>query len=236
MKAIMVPLPPGQAVTEDTRGALLDAAERLFAENGLEGASVREITKAAKANLGAVNYHFGTKDGLILAVFSRRLKPINERRIAMLDTLEAKAGSQPLPLESVLNVFLRPMIEQQGSSLQDGQSFSRLMSRVFQEPNAQVEQLVYDQFGTIVKRINAALLRAVPDLPPEELFWRISFLFGSANHAIDAWSRFETNPFTHIPGAPVPRTLDREALLQRLIDYAAAGIRATAGTPPTGIS
>lgn len=223
-------LQPGSApsAAEDTRGAILDAAERLFAENGLEGASVREITRTAKANLGAVNYHFGTKDGLILAVFSRRLKPINERRIAMLDAVEAAAGDGPLPLEEVLDAFLRPMIEQSDSGLEDGQFFSRLMSRVFQEPNAQVEQLVYEQFGTIVKRINAALLRAVPGLPPNELFWRISFLFGSANHAIDAWSRFATNPFTHIPGEPQAKPLTRECLLRRLVDYAAGGIRATA--------
>lgn len=231
MKIMSPPVTPAQPVADDTRGALLDAAERLFAENGLEGASVREITRTAKANLGAVNYHFGTKDGLILAVFSRRLKPINERRIAMLDAVESKAGAQPPPLEEVLDAFLRPMIEQQGSDLQNAQAFSRLMSRVFQEPNAQVKQLVYDQFGTIVKRINAALLKAVPGLPPEESFWRISFLFGSANHAIDVWSRFETNPFAHIPGAPVPRTLDREELLQRLIAYAAAGIRGTVSSP-----
>ncbi|MDB6135412.1 MAG: transcriptional regulator, TetR family [Verrucomicrobiales bacterium] len=227
MKTVPQPTSHGSPVTEDTRAALMDAAERLFAENGLEGASVREITKTARANLGAVNYHFGTKDGLILAVFSRRLKPINERRVAMLDALEAKAADRPLPLEKVLDAFLRPMIEQQGTGLEDGQAFTRLMSRVFQEPNPQVAQLVCEQFGTIVKRINTALLKAVPTLPPDEVFWRISFLFGSAHHAIDAWSRFDTNPFARIPGAPVPRALDREALLQRLIAYAAAGIRGT---------
>lgn len=210
----------------------MDAAERLFAESGLEGTSVREITRAAKANLGSVNYHFGTKDGLILAVFSRRLKPINERRLAILDDLEAAAGSGPLSLEGVLESFLRPMIEQSDSGLEDGQSFSRLMSRVFQEPNPQVTQLVYDQFGVLVKRMSAALRRAVPGLAPEEVFWRICFLFGAANHAIDTWSRFDANPFTHIPGIPPAKPLERECLLQRLIGYAAGGIRATASPAP----
>jgi AcrR family transcriptional regulator len=226
MKIFDAPATSAPAVAEDTRSALLDAAERLFAENGLEGASVREITRAAKANLGSVNYHFGTKDGLILAVFSRRLKPMNERRLSLLDAVEDAAGDGPLALEGVLESFLRPMVEQSDSGLENRQSFSRLMSRVFQEPNPQLTQLVYDQFGLLVKRMHAALRRAVPGIAPDEVFWRICFLFGSANHAIDTWSRFEANPFTHIPGTPPAKPLERECLLQRLIVHAAGGIRA----------
>lgn len=213
---------------EVTRVALLNAAEQLFAERGLEGASVRDITKAAKANLGAVNYHFGTKDGLILAVFSRRLKPLNLRRLALLDAVEA-AGEGGLSLEAVLEAFLRPMVEQPDETLEDTRSFTRLMCRCFSEPNPQLEALLYEQFGEIVRRTNQAMLRSVPDLPEGEVFWRVAFLFGSAHHALDVWTRFQVSPFARMPGAPVPRPLDREALLQRLIAYAAAGIRGTAG-------
>jgi AcrR family transcriptional regulator len=49
-----------------TRNHLLDAAERLFAEQGVEATSVRDITKAAGANQGAINYHFQSKDKLVL--------------------------------------------------------------------------------------------------------------------------------------------------------------------------
>ncbi len=217
--------------TDATRRALLDAAERLFAENGLEGASVRDITKAARANLGAINYHFGTKDGLIMAVFTRRLKPLNDRRLALLDAVEATGSSdQTLPLEGVLDAFLRPMVDQQADEIENSQAFIRLLCRCFQERNPLLESLVYEQFGEIVQRINTALLRAVPGLPEEEVFWRVSFLFGSAHHALDSWSRFEVTPFARMPGSPVPRKLDREALLQRLIAYAAAGLRGTAGS------
>lgn len=217
--------------SEATRRALLDAAERLFAEAGLEGASVRDITKAAKANLGAINYHFGTKDGLILAVFTRRLKPLNDRRLALLDAVEANGSPETaLPLEGVLDAFLRPMVDQQADEIENSQAFIRLLCRCFQERNPQLESLVYEQFGEIVRRINTALLRAVPGLPEEEVFWRVSFLFGSAHHALDSWSRFEVTPFARMPGSPVARKLDREALLQRLIAYAAAGLRGTAGS------
>ncbi len=74
-----------------TKAAILDAAERLFALNGFEATSVRTITAEAGANLGAVNYHFGAKDGLILAVLKRIFQPVNERRLRLLDEFEARA-------------------------------------------------------------------------------------------------------------------------------------------------
>src|SRR6187402_2480935 len=72
-----------------TRETLLNAAEQLFSEQGIEGTSVRDITRAAGANLGAINYHFGSKDRLALEVFARCLKPLNCERMARLDALEA---------------------------------------------------------------------------------------------------------------------------------------------------
>jgi AcrR family transcriptional regulator len=54
-----------------TASALLDAGEEVFAQHGFEGASVREITARAKANLGAVTYHFGSKAALFDAVVTR---------------------------------------------------------------------------------------------------------------------------------------------------------------------
>ena len=94
-----------------TRAALLDAAERLFSQNGIEGTSVRDITKEAGANLGAINYHFGTKDRLALEVFARRIEPVNRERIARLDALEAEAGRKKLKLEQILDALIRPALE-----------------------------------------------------------------------------------------------------------------------------
>ena len=57
-----------------TRERLLDVAEQLFARRGLDAVSVRDITREAGANLGAITYHFGTMRKLIVAVFERRMK------------------------------------------------------------------------------------------------------------------------------------------------------------------
>ena len=48
-----------------TKDKLMDAAERLFARRGFHGASLRDITAAAGVDLAFVNYHFGSKKGLL---------------------------------------------------------------------------------------------------------------------------------------------------------------------------
>src|SRR3954447_24782186 len=89
----------------DTRESLLDAAESLFAEHGIQAASLRAITQRAAANLAAVHYHFGSKEGLVRAVFSRRLKPLKGERLPLLDAADL-AGNPPDGVEQVLRAFM----------------------------------------------------------------------------------------------------------------------------------
>lgn len=73
-----------------TRERLLDAAERLFADRGLDAVSVRDVTDAAGANSAAVHYHFGSKQGLATAVLERRMEQLIHRRDELLTELEAQ--------------------------------------------------------------------------------------------------------------------------------------------------
>ena len=75
-----------------TKDRILDAAEGLFAQQGFSATSLRAITAQAGVNLAAVNYHFGSKDGLLEAVFVRRLGPLNDERLALLDEAESTPG------------------------------------------------------------------------------------------------------------------------------------------------
>src|SRR6187402_2660623 len=131
-----VPEGISQASHLATRVALLDAAERLFSQNGIEGTSVREIIREAGTNLGAINYHFGTKDRLALEVFARRIEPVNRDRIARLDALES-AGRKP-KLEQILEALIRPAMESEAQGAKNCDDFMRLISRSFQEENTEV--------------------------------------------------------------------------------------------------
>src|SRR2546423_14970757 len=66
------------------REAILCAAEELFATNGFNAVSVRDIAQAAGANPGSVTYHFKTKDGLLLEIYRRHCGPMNRRRSELL--------------------------------------------------------------------------------------------------------------------------------------------------------
>jgi AcrR family transcriptional regulator len=97
--------------SEDTRLALLRAAERMFAERGVETVSLREINAAAnQKNHSAAQYHFGSREALIDAVLERHSLPLQERWTAMLDLLEDDERVQgALPLRRVVDVLVRPI-------------------------------------------------------------------------------------------------------------------------------
>jgi AcrR family transcriptional regulator len=72
----------------ETRERLLDTAERLMAEHGPEGVSMREISvRAGQGNNNAAQYHFGSREGIIEAVLDRRMTPIDARRAEMISDL-----------------------------------------------------------------------------------------------------------------------------------------------------
>ena len=235
----MIQVPPTSKSREcpaaKTRTLIIDTAEKLFAERGVEGTSVRDIVHEAGVNLGAINYHFGTKDALVVAVFVRRLEPLNRERLRRLDELERKAGEKPLELEAVLCAFFRPIIEREtGDASSSELSFVRwvrLLGRLFQEPNPELMGLLKLHFEHICSRFDKAILRAVPGLTPNEVFWRMNFLIGALDRALDMWSRFDWLPIIGLgPDIKLERP-STEELITQLIAFCAAGIRAR--TPKT---
>src|SRR4051795_6542335 len=78
---------------DDTRTALVETAERLFAERGIESVSLRDVCAAAgQRNHSAAQYHFGDRAGLVAAVYDHRMAIVNERRHALLDGLTDDGG------------------------------------------------------------------------------------------------------------------------------------------------
>ena len=94
-----------------TRERILLKAGEMFAQQGFEAVSMRDLTQAAEVNLAAVNYHFGSKEALIEEIVSRVVLPMNEERLRLLDAAEAAAKPKPAPASEVVNAFLRPVIQ-----------------------------------------------------------------------------------------------------------------------------
>lgn len=201
----------------ETRQRIIDAAEKLFALRGIEAVSIRDITQAAGVNLAAINYHFGTKTGLAAEVFKQCIDPLNARRLELLDEVEAKAGSKPPPLEAVLEAMIRPAVERGFGDGEDNVTFLQLTGRCLSEPNAEIEQMVRSHFEKLIRRFDAAFLRGLPGMDSEELFWRIKFMFGALHYSLLTCGKQKK----------LRKTLDAEGLIQRLVAFVAAGLRAS---------
>lgn len=170
--------------TYRTRQRILDVAEKLFAEHGIDAVSIRDITTKAKVNLAAVTYHFGTKDNLITAVFERRIGPITQRQITGLAAIQESAKQEPPSLEAVLEAMFRPPIELAMNPRKGGKVFCRLLLRCFAEPNRIVARKMGQHTQDVADRFNAALIGLLPQLSPEDLCWRMQLLVGGLNQSL----------------------------------------------------
>jgi AcrR family transcriptional regulator len=202
-----------------TKLAILNATERLVAARGFEATSLRAITAAARVNLAAVNYHFATKDALLLEMLNRRMKPLNQSRLALLDQFESEAGGKPVPVEKILEALFRPVIELISQPAKGGRNFLRLLSLCLATPGSFLKPLVQEEFAEKNRRFHRALRRSLPNLSEADVHWRLHFAQGAFLHAV-AHSRV-----LEYSSAGRCRLTDCEAVLQRLIAFCAAGLR-----------
>ncbi len=200
-----------------TRSRILDAAELLFGERGLDRVSIRDITRGARVNLAAINYHFGTKQDLIAAVFERRIVPVNKARLAALDAIEKSAGKRGPKVETILEAFIRPALEGSEPASKGSVAFSKLFGRCLSEPGPGLEALLKRQFEPLMDRMDAALRKALPHLSRSDIYWRLKFTYGALHHWMLTKDTFRP--------ARV-QSVDAEALARKLIAFAAAGFRA----------
>ena len=199
-----------------TRTRILDVAEELFSEQGFDRVSIRDITNTARVNLASINYHFGSKEDLIAAVFERRVVPVNQARLAALDAVEQSAKKHP-KLEDILEAFIRPAVQCSFGTLKGEKAFSKLFGRCLSEPNPEIETLLARQFESLVERLDATLMKALPHLSRSEIFWCMKFTFGALHHWLVTRDRF-------LP--PWLEKTEVEEQIQKLISFAAAGFRA----------
>jgi AcrR family transcriptional regulator len=98
-----------QAPQSESKRRLLDAAGRLFAEHGFDRIAIRDVSKAAEANVAAVNYHFGSRQNLVELVVAQHILPVLDERSARFEALEKRPAAKAAPVEEVLDAFARPV-------------------------------------------------------------------------------------------------------------------------------
>lgn len=205
-------------MARDTKEKILDAAERLFAQSGFSGTSLRAITTEAGVNLASVNYHFGSKDALVEAVFARRLVPMNESRLRRLDDLARRHGAGKIPLHELVEAFVGPALALSGQS-GSGPVFIRLLGRSYTEPSQHLQAAVRSMYEEVVSAFKPAFAGALPWLPREELHWRLHFLVGTLAYCMSG-----SDMMRLIASARVVDPPDLKALTRRLTGFLTAGL------------
>ncbi|SPR95884.1 TetR/AcrR family transcriptional regulator [Cupriavidus taiwanensis] len=165
----------GKSSAGDTKARILDATEKLFSEVGYEATSLRQVTSRAIVNLAAVNYHFRSKDIMMHAVLSRRLDPLNARRLALLDACEARWPGHAIRCEHVMGALFVPALQMARDPAVGGPSFLRLLGRVYSDTSPFIQQYLLEHYAPVYGRFFDAFARAIPALPRQELGWRLQF-------------------------------------------------------------
>ncbi len=207
----------------DTPERILDAAERLFAERGVDGSSLRAVTRAAGVNLAAIHYHFGSKEALLGAVMARRIEPVNQARLKRLEELVGAAQGEAIPVEALLDAFLAPAMRLVTSG-ERGQLFAQMLSRAYWEAGEAFREAAMTQLREVAERFGPELARSLAPLPLEEVAVRFHYMTGVVLQELaDPYRERRGPPFT-VPEA------DPETRLERLVTFLAAGFRAPASS------
>lgn len=156
---------------------LLDAAQAQVAAKGFDAVSVRDVTEKAKANVAAVNYHFGSREGMMSLVMSRCLVPVQKERIDRLSVLERKWGSKGVPLEELLEAYLRPLFVQSGS---DGREIQSVLARILALPVDSLPMALQESMADLWQRYLKALGKSLPGVPRQDLAWRLHLVTSAA--------------------------------------------------------
>ena len=198
----------------NARERLLDAAEKLFADYGFNGVSVREIARAAKVNLGAIPYYFGTKENLFKEVFYRRAIPLQEERKGRLQRL--KESRKKPGLEEVLWALLEPEFR----ATRQNEAFRRLLGRASMDPTPQVQKLLAEIYTPSFSIMPRELRKICPDLPDEVFHWRLNCIYG-----VVLYVQADTGKIQTIAG-PKFDTSRPDIALKYVIPFLAAGLSA----------
>ena len=165
------------------REAILAAAEELFATNGFNAVSIRDIAQAAGANPGSVTYHFKTKDGLLLEIYRRHCGPMNRRRSELLAAAR-RVRDQQDRLEAIVRAYVLPAFSSGSDLAGGGARFTRLRAVMSAEGNEVARRIIAQTFDDTSHAFIDAVHESLPHIPRTEIVWRSHFLLGALYYSL----------------------------------------------------
>lgn len=210
----------------ESKDMLMDAAERLFAEFGIEAVSSRQIALAAgQRNQSAIRYHFGTKDDVLRALLQSRVSEINQRRAALLAEID-ESGRSP-ELRGLISAIAVPLAEKVASGPQ-GSNFVRFLAHLFSDRRRRDLWLTEGEEAGLLRRIYREIRLLAPEMPDALWNERLRMMIGGIIHSLADRERLQSQQ------KRAPRALNNDAFLSNLIDAGIAIISAPVSPETSG--
>jgi AcrR family transcriptional regulator len=202
---------------DDSREKILRAAERIFAEKGLAGASVRAITSAAGVNHALIGYYFGSKVALYEEVLYRASTLMAKPRLAQLAALRDHYGEAPIPLRELMDAYIRSFFDDYGNPESLARTWLRFYGRCFSESEDEVRAATNRSGSPIRSAFLEEFQRSLPDYSMRDLVYRLGATIGMI-----AFWRAETGIMDDHFEDEEDRRIDVEELIEELISMSSA--------------
>jgi AcrR family transcriptional regulator len=209
----------------DTKERVLRAAELIFGRHGYAGTTLRAVTAEAEVNLASANYHFGSKEALVMEMLRQRVAPINEERLRLLEGSKQKAKGGPIPLEEILEALILPL----GGAARgpDGPdlSFLQLVGRAFSEPAEFLRRVHETFFRELAEVFMREIRRSCPQATEQDLWWNLHFAINAMLGSLSQCHRAEAM------SNGICQATELDDMLKRLVTFLANGFQTT--NPPS---
>src|SRR5690349_3746009 len=204
--------------SDQTRTAILAAAERLYADRGFGDVTLRDIVAEANVNLAAVNYHFGSKDELIAELFVTRSLALNRERLTQLKAAEDKGGGRA-DIADILRALVGPTLRGCLGPENQRSTPAQFMIRVSIESVPAIRRIRNREIDHLRKFI-AAMSRSLPDRSDVDLYWGLHFALAMAQQTVRDSERLAKLSEGKCD------VDDVESVIDRVVDVAVMGLTA----------
>jgi AcrR family transcriptional regulator len=208
----------------DTRSRILDSAIRLFADQGFDTVSVRDIAVDASVNPAAIGYHFGSKEGLIREALALVLAPLNRARVLSLEACKVRRGRKSLQVKDVVRALVAPAALSLRSDAGYERYYARFTVLAYAFRRQFIDEALSKEHDQFAKAFIDTLSKALPNVSRERLCWCYSFAIGATVHVLLDSSRGYR--LKGLSGG-LCDTDDSERITAHLVSFIVAGLKAS---------
>jgi AcrR family transcriptional regulator len=168
--------PPGRH-PDETRERILNVAEELFANNGYNGTSLRDVARAAELQTAAIGYHYPTKEELFDTVIRRRAAVMTEWRQRVLAQMRQRHGSAAIPLDELVRAYVQPFYESASHGEAGWRHYAALMGRLANSPMG--TEVIARHYDATAREYLGEFTRSLPGVAQPAVIDGFTFMVAS---------------------------------------------------------